>query len=174
MSTSVSSSFASYVARATIPHMDRRGIAERRVKTKAKPLAESAPSWGRHVFGAGLLGVVLGSAGSIAVIAQRAASSPELTADLVRVEQPVTAAAVAVPAFAATPVASAVEAATASSAIAGPTGLAAGAAKVEATVEAGAGAGSYSEDAAGVPGATYREPPVIQPGPPRMTGTIAR
>lgn len=167
MSITVSSNLASYFAHATMPQTDRRGTAERRAQMKrAKPLAESEPSWGRHAMVAGCLGVVLGSTGAMAVLAQRAAANPDQPANLVMAQQPASAVTVTAPLFDATPVVPAVPAANSNSAT--------GAATVAATVEAAAGAESYSEDAAGVPGATYREPPVIQPGPPRMPGTLAR
>ena len=168
MSISVSSSFASYFSHATMPQIDRRGIAERRVRINAKPLGESEPSWGRHAFVAGIVGVVLGSAGAMAVLAQRAAAVLERTASGVKVETPVPTVTVSAPLFDATPVVPvvpAVQAAISSSVAAEVTGAA--------TIEVAAGAGSYSEDAAGVPGATYREPPVMQPGASTLPATIA-
>ena len=126
---------------------------------KAKPLAESEveSSWGRHALLTGVLGVVLGSTGVMAVLAQRAASSAEQTANLAMAQQPVAAVTVTAPVFDATP---------AVSAVAGTTGAA--------IAEAVAGAESYSEDAAGVPGATYREPPVMPPVTSGLNATPAR
>ena len=150
MSITVSSSTASYFSPATLPQRDRRATAERRVPMKAKPSAEAEAesSWGRHALLTGVLGVVLGYTGVMAVLAQRAASSAEQTANLAMVQQPVAAVTVTAPLFDATP---------AVSAVAGTTGAA--------IAEAVAGAESYSEDAAGVPGATYREPPVVRSEP---------
>ena len=170
MSISVSSSLPSYFSHATMPQIDRRGIAERRVRINAQPLGESEPSWGRPAFVAGIVGVVLGSAGAMAVLAQRSAAVPELTASGVNVEQPVPALSVKAPLLDATPAASVVRAAHSSPGVmAGPTI----ATTVAAKVEEAAGAESYSEDAAGVPGATYREPPVMQPGASTLPATIA-
>ena len=159
MSITVSSSTASYFSPATLPQRDRRATAERRVPMKAKPLAESEveSSWGRHALLTGVLGVVLGSTGVMAVLAQRAASSAEQTANLAMAQQPVAAVTVTAPLFDATP---------AVSAVAGTTGAA--------IAEAVAGAESYSEDAAGVPGATYREPPVMPPVTSGLNATPAR
>ena len=163
MSITVSSSTASYFSPATLPQRDRRATAERRVPMKAKPLAESESesSWGRHALLTGVLGVVLGSTGVMAVLAQRAASSAEQTANSAMAQQPVAAVTVTAPLFDATP---------AVSAVAGTTGAATGAAIAEAV----AGAESYSEDAAGVPGATYREPPVMPPVTSGLNATPAR
>ena len=166
MSISVASSLSSNFSHATMPQMDRRATTERRVQTNAKPLGESEPSWGRHAFVAGFLGVVLGSTGVIAVLAQRDASNPEPGTNLMSVKQPETTVAGTPALFDATPVASAVLAANASSAVARVTGAA--------TVEAAASAESYSEDAPGVPGATYREPPVIPAEASRLPATTAR
>ena len=161
MSITVSSSTASYFSPATLPQRDRRATAERRVPMKAKPLAEAEAeaesSWGRHALLTGVLGVVLGSTGVMAVLAQRAASSAEQTANLAMAQQPVAAVTVTAPVFDATP---------AVSAVAGTTGAA--------IAEAIAGAESYSEDAAGVPGATYREPPVMPPVTSGLNATPAR
>lgn len=126
---------------------------------------------------AGFLGVVLGSTGVMAVLAQRAASPAEQTANLMSVEQPKTAVTETPLRFDAAPVmsaSSAALAANASSAMARVTGAATVEATGAVTVEAVAGAESYSEDAPGVPGATYREPPVIQPEASRPPATTAR
>ena len=170
MSISVASSLSSNFSHATMPQMDRRATTERRVQANAEPLGESEPSWGRHAFVAGFLGVVLGSTGVIAVLAQRDASNPELSTNLMSVKQPETTVAGTPALFDAAPVASAVSAASASSAVASVVSAATGAL----TAEAAAGAESYSEDAAGVPGATYREPPVIQAEASRLPATTAR
>lgn len=170
MSITVSSSLASYFSSAALPHMDRRGTAERRVPVNPKPLAEPQPSWGRHAMVAGFLGVVLGSAGAMAVLAQRAASIQDQPANLVVAQQPASAVTVTAPLFDATPAASGVHTVAANPAVARTTGAATGAA----TVEAAASAESYSEDAASVPGASYREPPVIPPGASRPHSTSAR
>ena len=173
MSITVSSSLASYFSSATMPQTDRRSSAERRAQMKANPLAESESSWGRHALLAGFLGVVLGSTGVMAVLAQRAASHPEPSANVTPVEQPKAAATVTSALFDAAPAVSASSAAlaaNASSAMTKVTGEVTGAA----TIEAAAGAESYSEDAAGVPGATYREPPVMQPAASRLPATPAR
>ena len=177
MSITVSSSLASYFSPTGMPPRDRRGTAERRVPMAVKPLAESESSWGRHALLAGFLGVVLGSTGVMAVLAQRAASHPEQTANLMSVEQPKTAVTETPLRFDAAPVmsaSSAALAANASSAMARVTGAATVEATGAVTVEAVAGAESYSEDAPGVPGATYREPPVIQPEASRPPATTAR
>ena len=170
MSITVSSSLSSNFSYAAMPGMDRRATSERRVQSNAKPLGESEPSWGRHAFVAGFLGVVLGSTGAIAVLAQRDASNPEPITNLMSVKQPETTVTGTPALFDATPFASAVSAASASSAVASVVSAATGAL----TAEAAASAESYSEDAAGVPGATYREPPVIQPEASRPPATTAR
>ena len=157
MSITVSSSTASYFSPATLPQRDRRATAERRVPMKAKPSAEAESSWSRHALLTGVLGVVLGSTGVMAVLAQRAASSAEQTANSAMAQQPVAAVTVTAPLFDATP---------AVSAVAGTTGAA--------IAEAVAGAESYTEDAAGVPGATYREPPVMPPVTSGLNATPAR
>lgn len=129
---------------------------------------------------AGFLGVVLGSTGVMAVLAQRAASPAEQTANLMSVEQPKTAVTEtplrfdAAPVMSASSASSAALAANASSAMARVTGAATVEATGAVTVEAVAGAESYSEDAPGVPGATYREPPVMQPEASRPPATTAR
>ena len=167
MSIAVSRSPAGYFSPATVPHRDRRATAERRIHLEGKPLIEPEPesesSWGRHALLAGFLGVVLGSMGVMAVLAQQAASSPAgQTANLAMAQQPV-AAAVAAARFDTTPAASPVSAFPAITATTDAS-----------TVEAVPGAESYSEDAAGVPGATYREPPVVQTGASRLAATVAR
>ncbi len=107
MSITVSDNLTGYFSPATLPHRDRRGTAERRLHTEAKPVAQPESSWGRHALLAGFVGVVLGSTGVMAVLAERAASSPEPTANLETVQQPVAAVTVAAPVFDTTPVVSA-------------------------------------------------------------------
>lgn len=169
MSITVSDNLTGYFSPATLPHRDRRGTAERRLHTEAKPVAQPESSWGRHALLAGFVGVVLGSTGVMAVLAERAASSPEPTANLETVQQPVAAVTVAAPVFDTTPVVSALVNATSAA-----TGATTGATTGAITVGAAAGAESYSEDAAGVPGATYREPPVMVPVASRLPATTER
>lgn len=157
MSTTVPTHLAGYFSPATMLHKDRRGTTERRMQKDVKPLAEPESSWGRHVLLAGFLGVVLGATGVIAALAQGSASYPEQSANVATARHPVAALTLPTPLFDATPAVSALAATT-----------------DPVAVEAAAGAESYSEDAAGVPGATYREPPARLPVASRPLGNTAR
>ena len=136
--------FSHPLARAAVPHMDRRAHSDRRIPLKPMPVVER--SWTRHVVVAGCLGVLLGSTAAFGLLEQRLPAGSELTRSAVNLEPLVPAAvaatAIMAPLFDTAPFASGVASSTSSS----NAGLA-------------TGAESYSEDAAGVPSATYHEPP---------------
>lgn len=137
MSISLSTSFPGNFSRAVTPEMDRRAHIDRRAEMKPMPVPER--SWARHALAAGCVGALLGSSAALAVLQQREVALPESANTAVKAQQPLPEAAIAAPMFDITPFA----------------------APATATGER-VGTESYSEDAAGVPSATYHEPPKVQ------------
>ena len=130
------------LARAATAHMDRRAHSDRRTLLKPMPVTE--PSWGSHALVAGCLGVLLGSTAAFAVLHNNqidagAVAIPEAIAGA-EVLATLPAAAIMAPLFDTTPFAAS-----------GPKSEPAATPTPE----------SYSEDAAGVPSATYHEPPSL-------------
>ena len=130
------------LARAATAHMDRRAHSDRRTPLKPMPVVER--SWGSHALVAGCLGALLGSTAAFAVLQTNqidagAVASAEAIADT-EAQGTLPAAAVMAPLFDTTPFAAS-----------GPKSEPAATPASE----------WYSEDAAGVPNATYHEPPKL-------------
>lgn len=130
------------LARAATAHMDRRAHSDRRTPLKPMPVVER--SWGSHALVAGCLGALLGSTAAFAVLQTNqidagAVASAEAIADT-EAQGTLPAAAVMAPLFDTTPFAAS-----------GPKSEPAATPASE----------WYSEDAAGVPSATYHEPPKL-------------
>lgn len=134
------------LARAATAHMDRRAHSDRRTPLKPMPVVER--SWGSHALVAGCLGALLGSTAAFAVLQTNqidagAVASAEAIANTIagtEAQGMLPAAAVMAPLFDTTPFAAS-----------GPKSEPAATPASE----------SYSEDAAGVPSATYHEPPKL-------------
>lgn len=137
MSITLSTSFPGNFSRAVTPEMDRRAHTDRRVPLMPMPQAER--SWARHALVAGCIGAVLGSSAAMAVLQQRELALPESVATNTNMHQAVPEAAIMAPMFDTTPFA-----------------------PPSTSTRPSAGSESYSEDAAGVPSATYHEPPPAQ------------
>ncbi len=144
MSVSLSNSFSSHFsdsfARTVTPQLDRRAHTERRTPMTPMPVLERP--WARHALAAGFVGVILGCTGAMVVLTQRATAEPVQAALTLQAESALPEAAVMAPLFDTTPFASPVLTATGNS--------------TPGSTE------SYSEDAPGVPSATYQEPPSAQ------------
>lgn len=142
--TSTTHLFSHPLARAAMPHMDRRAHTDRRIALKPMPVVER--SWTRHVVVAGCVGALLGSSAALGLIEQRQSAVSEQPRSAVNLEPLVPAAvaatAIMAPLFDTAPFTSGVAPSTSSS-----------------NADPATGAASYSEDAAGVPSATYHEPP---------------
>lgn len=142
LSSSPSSHFTGSFSRALTPQMDRRAYADRR--TLLKPMPVVVRSWAQYAVIGVCLGVLIGSTAAFAVLAQRQTSGNESAASAVNLELAVPAAAIMAPLFDTAPFVASVPSAS--------TRL------TRADSAANPGGESYSEDAAGVPGATYQEP----------------
>jgi hypothetical protein len=140
-SSSLPNNLPSSFSRAVTPELDRRAHTDRRSQMTPMPTPER--SWARHALLAGFVGALLGSTGAMAVLEQRVALSPEQTAVVDKARSAVPAMAIMAPLFDTAAFSPTAPSSTANSA---PTGTE-----------------SYSEDAAGVPSATYHEPPKAQP-----------
>jgi hypothetical protein len=134
--TPFNSPVAHPLARALTPHMDRRAHTDRRTPLKPMPVVER--SWASHALVAGCLGALLGSTAAFAVLQKHQIDAAGHAVAGTVAEAALPAAAVMAPLFDTTP-------------------FAASSLKSEPT--ASAANESYSEDAAGVPSATYHEPP---------------
>lgn len=149
MSTSLSSGLSGHFqgsfARAVTPELDRRAHTERRAQLKPMPVPER--SWAHHALVAGCLGVLLGSAAAFAVLQKQYLDAAAHPASGTATEAHMPAAAIMAPLFDTTPFAANVPSASASLS--------------KAENVASPGGESYSEDAAGVPSATYYEPPTM-------------
>lgn len=132
-------------SRAVTPELDRRAHTDRRSQMTPMPTPER--SWARHAILAGFVGALLGSTGAMAVLEQRAAAGSEQSSVVATAETAEPAMAIMAPLFDIAAFSSTAPSSTANSTTANSTP---------------AGAESYSEDAAGVPGATYHEPPNVQ------------
>ena len=142
--TSTTHLFSHPLVRAAVPHMDRRAHTDRRIPMKPMPVIER--SWTRHVVVAGCLGALLGSTAAFGLLEQRQSAGSEPTRSAVNLEPLVPAAvaatAIMAPLFDTAPFTSGAALSTSLS-----------------NADPATGTASYSEDAAGVPSATYHEPP---------------
>ena len=134
-------------SRAVTPELDRRAHTDRRSQMTPMPTPER--SWARHAILAGFVGALLGSTGAMAVLEQRAAAGSEQSSVVATAEpaMAIMAPLFDIAAFSSTAPSSTANSTTANSTTANSTPT---------------GSESYSEDAAGVPGATYHEPPNVQ------------
>ncbi len=138
------------IARAAMPHMDRRAYTDRRTPLKPMPVVQR--SWARHALVAGCLGALLGSTAAFALLQKQQIDATARSALAASVDTAVPAAAVMAPLFDTAPFVASVPSASTSLS------------KTDGT--ANPGNESYSEDAAGVPSATYHEPPKAAPAIP--------
>lgn len=141
MSHTFSNSMSGGFSRAITPQLDRRAHTDRRSQLKPMPVLER--TWARHALVAGVVGVLLGSSGAMALLAQRVTATPDHVAVIARADSALPALAVMAPLFDTTPFLPPAPNATETS--------------------TPVGTESYSEDAAGVPSATYQEPPKARP-----------
>ena len=143
LSNSFSSNYSDSFARTVTPQLDRRAHTERRTQMTPMPMPLLERPWARHTLAAGIVGVLLGSTGAMAVLTQRVTAVPVQAALATQAESALPAVAIMAPLFDTTPFSS-----PASTATGNPTPV---------STE------SYSEDAPGVPSATYQEPPNVRP-----------
>lgn len=147
LSSGLPGNFPGSFSRAVTPELDRRAHTDRRSQMTPMPTPER--SWARHAILAGFVGALLGSTGAMAVLEQRAAAGSEQSSVVATAEpaMAIMAPLFDIAAFSSTAPSSTANSTTANSTTANSTPT---------------GAESYSEDAAGVPGATYHEPPNVQ------------
>jgi hypothetical protein len=150
------------IARAAMPHMDRRAYTDRRTPLKPMPVVERA--WARHALVAGCLGALLGSTAAFALLQKQQIDAADQSALSAPLETALPAAAVMAPLFDTAAFSSSAASTVAPSAVTGVPSASASLLKAEST--ANPGSESYSEDAAGVPSATYHEPPKAAPASP--------
>ena len=165
MPINLSSNFPGGFSRAATPQMDRRDYADRRTPLKPMPLAQG--SWAQQIVVAGCIGALVGGTAAFAfgALAQLQTSADTIAvspaglqaAAQATVEATVPAVAIMAPLFDTAPFVG--HAPSAKPVLSNVARAENPAGEPQSESSGGSSSGSYSEDAADVPSATYHEPP---------------